>query len=144
MRKLDLIVIHCAATPNGKHYTVSDIDKWHKARGFDRIGYHYVIYIDGTIHEGRPIDTAGAHATGYNARSIGICLIGTDKFTLPQWNALKQKVQSLKDEYYIYKIAGHNEIPKVVKICPGFSVKDWRHNDMKPLEGHILADISST
>ena len=55
MRKIDKILVHCAATPEGKDFTVEDIDKWHKARGFKKIGYHFVIYNDGSVHEGRNI-----------------------------------------------------------------------------------------
>lgn len=53
MRKISEIIIHCAATPEGKHFTVADIDAWHKKRGFRCIGYHFVIYLDGSVHEAR-------------------------------------------------------------------------------------------
>ena len=76
MRKITQIIIHCSATPEGKDYTVADIDRWHKARGFKMIGYHYVIYRDGSIHTGRPLEMVGAHCKGHNAHSIGICYIG--------------------------------------------------------------------
>ena len=76
MRKITKIIIHCAATPEGKDFTVQQIDQWHRQRGFRCIGYHFVIYRDGSIHKGRPIEQAGAHTSGHNAHSIGICLIG--------------------------------------------------------------------
>lgn len=76
MRKITEIIIHCAATPEGKDFTVQDIDRWHRQRGFKSIGYHFVIYRDGSIHKGRPLDQIGAHCTGHNANSIGICYIG--------------------------------------------------------------------
>lgn len=76
MRKITEIIIHCSATPEGKDYTVEDINQWHKARGFKCIGYHYVIYRDGSIHNGRPIEQVGAHCQKHNANSIGICYIG--------------------------------------------------------------------
>ena len=76
MRKIDEIIIHCAATPEGKAFTVADIDAWHKKRGFKCIGYHFVIYLDGSVHEGRALEEAGAHCLGHNANSIGICYIG--------------------------------------------------------------------
>ena len=50
MRKIDKVIIHCSATPEGKDYTVEDIDRWHRERGFDCIGYHYVIYRDGSVN----------------------------------------------------------------------------------------------
>ena len=76
MRRIDDIVIHCAATKEGLNFHASDIDRWHKQRGFKKIGYHYVIDLDGTIEKGRDESEVGAHVTGHNAHSIGICYIG--------------------------------------------------------------------
>lgn len=76
MRKITEIIVHCSATPEGRPFTVSDIDQWHRSRGFAQIGYHYVVYLDGTIHQGRPVEIAGAHCKGHNANSIGVCYIG--------------------------------------------------------------------
>ena len=76
MRKISEIIVHCAATPEGKAFTVADIDAWHRKRGFRCIGYHFVIYLDGSVHEGRAIEEVGAHCLGHNANSIGICYIG--------------------------------------------------------------------
>jgi len=70
------IIIHCSATPEGKDYTVEDIRRWHLKRGFKDIGYHYIIYRDGSVHVGRNKDLVGAHCEGHNAISIGICYIG--------------------------------------------------------------------
>ena len=75
-RKIDKIIIHCSASREGQNVTVEQIDKMHRQRGFACIGYHYVIYLDGSIHEGRDISKVGAHTTGYNTGSIGICYIG--------------------------------------------------------------------
>lgn len=136
MRKLDTIVIHCAATPNFQHYTVRDIDEWHKRRGFIRknpkgqpelksIGYHFVIYIDGSVHKGRDISEIGAHAAGHNAGSVGICLIGTDDFTAAQWDALKDLVTKLRDQYGALAVIGHRDLLGVKKTCPGFNAHEW-------------------
>ena len=76
MRTIKELIVHCSATPEGKDFTVADIDHWHKARGFRCIGYHYVVYRDGSIHKGRPDSDIGAHCQGHNATSIGICYIG--------------------------------------------------------------------
>lgn len=80
---VDSIVIHCSATPEGADFRAKDIDRWHKDRGFQMIGYHYVIDIDGTIEKGRPTTMNGAHCNTsglsgrpYNSHSIGICYIG--------------------------------------------------------------------
>ena len=64
MRKINLIVVHCTATPDGRDVTVADIDKMHRAKGWKSIGYHYVIYRDGSVHEGRPVTEVGAHVYG--------------------------------------------------------------------------------
>jgi N-acetylmuramoyl-L-alanine amidase len=130
MRKIDEILVHCAATPEGKDFTVEDIDKWHKARGFKKIGYHFVIYNDGSIHKGRDIEEVGAHCTGHNSRSIGICYIGgvakdgktpKDTRTEPQKIALLELLKELKVKYPKAKIYGHRDFAN--KACPSFDAK---------------------
>lgn len=129
MRKIDKIIIHCSATKEGQHFTVADIDTWHKARGFAKIGYHKVIYLDGSVHDGRPLDQLGAHCLGHNATSIGICYIGgldaagkpKDTRTEKQREALKKLVADLKVLYTKATIHGHNEF--AAKACPCFNVK---------------------
>ena len=76
MREIKSIILHCSATPEGKDFTVADITRWHKERGFRTIGYHYVVYRDGTVHKGRPVEQIGAHCEGHNKNSIGVCYIG--------------------------------------------------------------------
>ena len=131
MRKITDIIIHCSATPEGKAFTVADIDRWHRQRGFDCIGYHYVIYLDGSVHKGRAIEKQGAHCKGHNAQSIGICYIGgcaadgktpKDTRTPEQRAALRQLVQQLQKAYPGSTVHGHNEYNKA-KACPSFNVK---------------------
>ena len=124
MRKIDTIIIHCADTPNGKHFDVKDIDAWHKERGWSGCGYHNVICIDGEIQCGRMYEKKGAHAKGYNASSIGICMIGRDKFTSEQWSSLFELVDKLKATYPINMVIGHNDVDDH-KTCPNFNVVDW-------------------
>ena len=76
MRRIDRIIIHCSATNPEQDFCAADIDRWLKAKGWSGIGYHYVIKLDGTIEKGRDVSKAGAHAFGYNKRSIGVCYIG--------------------------------------------------------------------
>lgn len=64
MRNINLIIVHCSATPEGRDVSVADIDRWHRERGFDGIGYHYVVYIDGSVHEGRPLKKGGCPLQG--------------------------------------------------------------------------------
>lgn len=130
MRKITEIIIHCSATPAGRHHTVEDLDRWHREKGFKKIGYHYVIYLDGSIHEGRPVEETGAHCPGHNAHSIGVCYIGgydegfqpRDTRTLEQRKALRELVQELQQQYPGATVHGHNEF--VDKDCPSFRVKD--------------------
>ena len=133
MRKIDSIVIHCAATQEGKHFTVDDIRRWHLARGFADCGYHFVITLDGEIQIGRPIDQIGAHCTQQrmNHVSIGICLIGgcaadgktpKDTRTEAQKVALKSLVRRLRKQYAIpeNRVFGHRDFAP--KACPSFDV----------------------
>ncbi len=130
----DLIVIHCAATPPGMNIGVDTIRKWHRQRGWLDVGYHYVIKLDGTLEDGRPADTMGAHVYGFNSRSIGICMVGGvgadmqpsgDHFTPEQWETLVLLVEHLADtEYPGAKVAGHNKLDSN-KACPSFDVGEW-------------------
>ena len=131
MRKITKIIIHCAATPEGKDFTVQQIDQWHRQRGFRCIGYHFVIYRDGSIHKGRPIEQVGAHTSGHNANSIGICYIGgctsdgktpKDTRTGAQRVALVKLVAELRSQFPTASVQGHNEFAN--KACPSFNVQN--------------------
>lgn len=131
MRLINKIIIHCAATPEGKNYTIGQIDNWHRQRGFRCIGYHFVIYRDGSVHEGRPLEQIGAHTTGHNAHSIGICYIGgcaadgktpKDTRTAEQRKAIKRLVKQLLAKYPGATVHGHNEFAN--KACPSFDVSE--------------------
>jgi len=121
MRKIDKLIIHCSDTPNDRDVNAATIKEWHvDGNGWSDIGYHFVIKRDGTLEEGRPVITAGAHCLGHNANSIGICLIGRDKFTKEQFQTLKQyydDTQTQGDMYFDY-IFGHYELDKNGKTCP--------------------------
>ena len=144
MRKINEIIVHCSATPEGKDFTVDDITKWHKARGFRTIGYHYVVYRDGSVHAGRPENQVGAHVKGHNANSIGVCYIGgmtadgkmaKDTRTPAQKKALVDLLHKLKKKYPSARILGHrdcspdkNHDGKIekwewLKECPSFDAK---------------------
>ena len=125
------IIVHCTATPEGKDYTTEDIKVWHKARGFSDIGYHYVIYRDGTVHTGRDVNVAGAHCSGHNAHSIGVCYVGGEQFipkakklppkdtrTAAQKTALLKLLKELKELYPQATIHGHRDFAN--KACPSF------------------------
>lgn len=127
MRTINEIIVHCSATPEGKDFTVEDIDRWHRARGWAGIGYHYVVYRDGTVHAGRALARAGAHCTGHNAHSIGVCYIGgvasdgrtaKDTRTLEQKDALVHVLCELKRQFPTASIRGHRDF--AAKACPSF------------------------
>jgi N-acetylmuramoyl-L-alanine amidase len=131
MREIREIIIHCSATPENKSFTAKDIDTWHKQRGYNGIGYHYVIRLDGSIENGRGLEQIGAHAYGHNAFSIGICYIGgcdekmnpKDTRTPEQVVSIIKLLQVLMQKYPKAKIIGHNEISD--KACPSFDVQEW-------------------
>lgn len=127
MRKINQIIVHCSATPEGKNFHANDIDRWHKERGFDRIGYHYVIDLDGTIEKGRTIEKVGAHVKGHNSNSIGVCYIGglasdgktpKDTRTVEQKTSLLRLLRELKSQFPAVTIHGHREFAN--KACPCF------------------------
>lgn len=137
------IAIHCSATKEGKDYHAADMDKWHRERGFKKIGYHYVITLDGIIEQGRKLDEVGAHVQGYNSVSLGVCYIGgldengkpKDTRTEAQKQTLIDLLTILRGEYPDAIIQGHRDFsPDVngdgiitpdefIKDCPCFDAK---------------------
>lgn len=126
MRRIDKIIVHCTATPEGREVSVKEIDRWHRERGFKCIGYHYVIGLDGKVSEGRPIEEIGAHCTGQNSHSVGVCYVGgIDRFGLPadtrtlqQCVAMRELLASLKERFPKAMIYGHRDFAR--KACPCF------------------------
>ena len=128
-RKIDKIIIHCAATPEGRDVKMETIKSWHvKGNGWSDIGYHYVIELDGTIKEGRPMHRSGAHTKGHNANSIGVCYVGgidkdkkpKDTRTEAQIKSMDELIDSLSSDHKTATIHGHNEFS--AKACPSFDV----------------------
>jgi hypothetical protein len=161
-RRLDQIttlIIHCAATPNGRNHNAKDINYWHghdrvahgktpfkrqrpaienHASDLQHIGYHFVVRTNGTIDLGRHLIEVGAHCRGHNFESVGICLIGNDRFTPEQWYALRLLCKGLQYEIpSLEHIFGHTEVASY-KTCPGFSVSDWLLCNMHALPKHTL------
>lgn len=133
--KTDFIAIHCSATGPKQDFGAADIDKWHRAKGWKCIGYHFVIRRNGTVEEGREELTIGAHVENWNSVSVGICMVGgvdaddpkkaVNNFTPEQFASLKQLLIDLKIRYPSAIIQGHRDFPKVAKACPCFSVAEW-------------------
>ena len=135
-RNITKLIVHCAATPEGKDFTVADIKRWHLQRGFSDIGYHYVIYRDGSINKGRDESVSGAHTEGYNTCSIGICYIGgitndgkqtpKDTRTPAQKESMLKLLKELKAKYPKATIHGHREFAN--KACPSFDANEEYKN----------------
>jgi len=147
---IDAIVIHCTASRAGQDLRAADIDKMHQERGFACIGYNFVIDLDGTVEDGRPLTRDGAHCNtaglsgkSYNKHSIGIVYVGgldengnpADTRTPEQKQALADLVYRLINEYPIVEVIGHRDASpdkngngkiernEWIKQCPCFDVK---------------------
>lgn len=121
------ITVHCSATKNGEELRASVIDGWHRAKGWNGIGYHLVIQPSGEVERGRALNEQGAHVEGDNEGNVGICLIGLDKFTRAQWDALRYQIDSITMVYSIppWEIYTHSQFPSAVKIaktCPNIPI----------------------
>ena len=123
MRRIDEIIVHCTASPEGKAMTVEQIDHIHRYENHwaNGIGYHKVIYLDGTIHDGRPLDMMGAHCNegGHNRYSIGVVYVGgcakdgktaKDTRTPEQKVALANLLEELHKKFPNATLYGHREL----------------------------------
>jgi N-acetylmuramoyl-L-alanine amidase len=131
--KVRYVVVHCSASAPSVYVDRNVIDRWHRARGFLSIGYHFVIKRDGIVEVGRPVDQIGAHVEGHNHESVGVCLAGgvdekgksVNNFTPEQMNALRALVAGLITNFPGATVQGHRDFPNVAKDCPCFDVKPW-------------------
>ena len=118
------IVIHHSVSPGMT--TVEQIHQWHRAKGWAGIGYHYVVRSDGTVWQGRPEDTQGAHAFDSSTRQansdgIGICLCGNFEEGSPpteaQLQALAELIKDIWTRYPGISVIGHRDV--CATACPG-------------------------
>jgi N-acetylmuramoyl-L-alanine amidase len=140
-----LIVVHCSATRPGVNVTAQMIREWHIAKGWEDIGYHWVIRRDGTIEAGRHTDDVGAHVAGRNTDTVAICMAGglddngvgvadrPDLFTGAQWASARALIVVLKRMYPFAVVTGHRDLSpdlnadgkiepqEWLKTCPGFN-----------------------
>jgi len=135
MRKINKIIIHCTATPEGRDVSISDVRRWHvEERGWRDVGYHFLIRLDGTIEEGRPIEQTGAHTLNHNFDSIGIAYVGgmSKDMTEPKDTRTEEQKDALVDllcqlhDCYGGKIYGHRDFSS--KDCPSFDAKSEYEN----------------
>lgn len=176
MRSVDLIVIHCSATPDGEPLSIADVDAEHARRGFVRtdafrrafnpglsaIGWHFVINVNGATATGRHLDEIGAGHGTYGARAVGLCLVGTARYTAAQWAAAAKTVRALIARYQIPEIhahatggpgaramsggvCGHGDLhvegarPSArARRCPGFDVGAWLARNLTAEPAHRL------
>ena len=143
-REIKHLVVHCTATREKQHITVDQVRKWHTDKGWSDIGYHYLIYLDGTIKKGREDYKIGAHVKGFNKNSIGIAYVGgvdkdlkpKDTRTEAQKETLCELLKELKSLYLNAEIRGHRDFSKDLnnngviepfefsKACPSFDSFD--------------------
>ena len=130
MREINKVIIHCADTPEGRDVKTQEIKRWHtEERGWSDIGYHWVIELDGSLHEGRPESVSGAHCKGHNSTSIGVCYVGgsdnngnpKDTRTEKQTETMNKLMKDLLDRYTDAEIYGHRDFSE--KACPSFDAK---------------------
>ena len=135
MRIINKLIVHCSATREGMNISRDTIRDWHLARGFNDIGYHFYIDLDGNIHKGRDIAKIGAHSKGQNRSSIGICYCGgvesdgkTPKDTRneAQKEALLCVLRTMKAMYPDAVIHSHRDFAN--KACPSFDATDEYKN----------------
>lgn len=122
---IKFLVVHCSDTPNSNNLSAIDIHKMHLNFGWDGIGYHKIILRNGSLESGRPEYWQGAHAFGYNDKSLGVCLIGRDKFNPEQLKTLEKLLDIWKNMYPKASIVGHRDITDSKKTCPNFDVNLW-------------------
>lgn len=136
LRRVDEIIVHYTATPEGEEFSNEQIRASHLQRGFSDIGYHYVVGLKGEVRKGRDESIAGAHCLGHNTRSIGVCYvggcpsrsvkgwrdIGKDTRTEAQKRTLLKLLKELKRKYPDATVHGHREFAN--KPCPGFDARE--------------------
>ena len=133
----EYLVVHCSATKPSMDIGLREIKRWHvNDNGWRDVGYHYIIRRNGEVELGRSNRDTGAHAAGYNHKSISLCMVGgmaednsaENNFTAQQWTALLDLVKQIKVDYPEANVIGHNEISK--KECPSFDVQQWKKENL--------------
>jgi len=145
------IILHCTDSGFGNAALIA---KWHtlpkpNGRGWNGIGYHYVILngwltstlfnpkFDGHIETGRPLNDdpfvtkseMGAHVKGFNTNSVGICLIGkSGKFTNNQLNAALKLISELETQFPDIEIYQHSDLDKAKPFCAGIDMNRFKKN----------------
>ena len=142
--KTDEVILHHAEASSA---TVWDINQWHLDNGWVGIGYHYYIRKDGSIYRGRPEWAVGAHATGHNDRSIGICCEGaymTETMPAAQLASLKALLRDIMGRYGTMPLRRHRDVNAT--SCPGDNfpwaeAQDYMKEETEMTEEQIRAIV---
>lgn len=133
----EMIILHHSggtdANPlaDTSHHTAEMMESWHLSKGWEGLGYHYVIHKDGTIVRGRPEHYHGAHTSNYNKKSIGICMSGNFDATLPtreQEESFKTLYKDISKRYPNLKVFPHRKFAN--KTCYGKKLTDSYGQDL--------------
>ena len=139
MRIITLIIIHCSAVRPRQQSGVSEIDRWHRQRGYRYgCGYHYVVRRNGSVETGRPLERLGAHCLKHNTHSIGVCYEGgldmagkpADTRTEAQKAGMRELLEQLHAQFPKAVIVGHN-VFNPMKACPCFDAAA-EYADLQP------------
>ena len=134
LTKIKFLIVHHSGRKNNNSKWA--IKKYHLKRGFEDIGYHFLITKTGKIIPGRSERFQGAHVYGQNKNSIGICMTGNFDEKNPSKKQIESLLNLLKEKQKQYKIKtknilGHREFPNVTKTCPGKKVDmSWIRNQL--------------
>jgi len=142
------ITIHCSDTRNATRFPAAWIRRWHIDRnGWDDIGYHLVIQPCGEVERGRGLNVQGAHVASDNYGNVGICLIGRDRFSHNQFDALRYQLESICQTYDIerWAVYMHNQFASAQrqgKTCPNIPINEflawWLENDTHAIDPFII------
>lgn len=147
-RKINELIWHCTATPEGREVTVKEIDRWHKERGWSGIGYHKVVHLDGQVTAGRPESQVGAHVANRNANTIGYVYVGgvdandpkraKDTRTAAQKRTMLRLTKEAIERYGLTKVSGHRDYAQ--KACPCFDARsEYAH--LLPTRQAFMPDV---
>ena len=149
---VDVIVLHHSGS-DAYRTTIHSIHRCHLQRNWLGCGYHYVIHQDGSIFQGRPADTVGAHARGYNERSIGICVVGNFEIEYPtiyqQESLGKLLVYLINDKLQGQSLSIKRHKDVTATLCPGknftyfIPVLDYKSKEYEKLKGKIKTIIET-
>lgn len=138
MNNPEYVVIHHSASED---VPIETIDQWHRNKGWNGVGYHYIIRKNGDVEKGRPNKKMGAHTIGHNHHGIGICLTGNFMNSTPtkeQMSALKELLETLKEAYPKVKVVRHRDLQATA--CPG-DMFPWDNGPVFEAEEKTITSI---